>query len=160
MSVLAWLLTAALVVLGVAGSVLPGLPGAPLILAAALLNRLLLPGHVSGWTLLVLALLSLLTFAADLALGALGGRAFGGTRWSWFGAPVGALLGLPLGLFGLLVGAVLGAAAFEMLGAKRAAPEALKAGLGAGLGVLAGTAGRLAIALAMAVWLVADLLYS
>jgi uncharacterized protein YqgC (DUF456 family) len=155
---LAWAGAFALIVLGVAGSVLPGLPGAPLILAAALLHRLLLPGYVSLWTLLVLGVLTLVSLAADWVLGAAGARAFGGGKWSLLGAPLGALLGLPFGLFGLLAGAVLGAAALEALCAGRSAPDALKAGLGAGLGVVAGTAGRLALALAMSAWLVADFL--
>lgn len=153
-----WLLTAVLVLAGVAGAVLPGLPGAPLILVAAVAHRLLLPGYVSAWSIVVLAVLSVLTVVADWALGAAGARAFGGSKWSFIGAPVGALLGLPFGLVGILVGAVLGAAALEALVAGRSAPEALKAGLGAGLGVIAGTAGRLALAVGMAVWLVADFL--
>jgi uncharacterized protein YqgC (DUF456 family) len=158
MTVAAWVLASVLILLGIAGSVLPALPGAPLILVAAVAHRLLLPGYVSTWSLVVLAALSAVTLLADWAMSALGARAFGGSRWSLFGAPVGALLGLPFGLFGVLAGAVLGAAALEALFAGRSAPDALKAGLGAGLGVVAGTFGRLAIAVAMAAWLVADFL--
>lgn len=158
MSAFAWAAAAVLIVLGVAGSVLPGLPGAPLIFAAAVLVRLLVPGYVSVWSLVLLALLSALTLLADWALSALGARAFGGTKWSLIGAPLGALVGVFFGVFGILAGAVLGAAAFEAAFAGRTAPDALKAGLGAGLGVVAGTFGRLAIALAMSAWLVADFL--
>lgn len=156
--ILVWALTALLIVIGVAGALLPALPGAPLILVAAVVHRLLLPGYVSGWTLVVLAVLAALSLAADWALGAVGARAFGGSKWSLVGASVGALLGLPLGLAGILLGAVLGAALLEGLLAGRSAPQALKAGLGAGLGVVAGTVGRVALALAMAAWLAADLL--
>lgn len=158
MTTLVWAVVVLLIVAGVAGAVLPALPGAPLILVAAILHWWLIPGLVSPWTLVALALLSVLTVVADWALGALGARKFGGTKWSLAGAPLGALLGLPFGLAGILAGAVLGAAAFEMLFARREAPDALKAGLGAGLGVIAGTFGRLAIALSMAAWLVADFL--
>lgn len=158
MTVAAWVLASLLILLGIAGSVLPALPGAPLILAAAVVHRLMLPGYVSTWSLVVLALLSAVTLLAEWAMSAMGARAFGGSKWSLLGAPVGALLGLPFGLVGILAGAVLGAAALEALLAGRSAPDALKAGLGAGLGVVAGTFGRLAIALAMAAWLVADFL--
>lgn len=153
-----WAATALLAAAGLLGSVVPALPGAPLILAAAVLHRALLPGYVSLATLVALALLAVLSLAAEWVLGAEGARRFGGTRWSWIGAPVGALLGLPLGLAGILAGAVLGAAAFEAAFAGRSARDALKAGVGAGLGVIAGTAGRLLLALAMVAWLAADLL--
>lgn len=155
---LVWALAVALMLAGVAGAILPGLPGAPLILVAAVAHRLLLPGYVSVWTIALLAVLSVLTVVADWALGAAGARKFGGSKWSLVGAPVGALLGLPFGLFGILAGAVLGAAALEALFAGRSASDALKAGLGAGLGVIAGTAGRLVLAVAMAAWLAADFL--
>lgn len=155
---LVWLLTVVLMLAGVAGAVLPALPGAPLILVAAVVHRLLLPGYVSVWTIVLLALLAALTVVADWALGAFGARKFGGTKWSLIGAPVGALLGLPFGLVGIILGAVLGAAALEAAFAGRTAADALKAGLGAGLGVVAGTAGRLALAVAMALWLTADFL--
>jgi uncharacterized protein YqgC (DUF456 family) len=158
MTAAAWALASLLILLGIAGSVLPALPGAPLILAAAVVHRLMLPGYVSMWSIVLLAVLSAVTILAEWAMSAVGARAFGGSKWSLIGAPVGALLGLPFGLFGILAGAVLGAAALEAAFAGRSAPDALKAGLGAGLGVVAGTFGRLAIALAMAAWLVADFL--
>lgn len=143
---------------GIAGAVAPGVPGPLLIFAAACVEWIFLPRFVSPWTLVVLALLSALAVAADWAVAALGARAFGGSRWSLLGAPLGALAGLPFGVAGLLLGAVLGAAAAEAVFAGRSAPQALKAGLGAGLGVVAGTAGRLAIALAMAALLLANYL--
>lgn len=150
--------TALLVLLGIAGSVLPGVPGPILIFAAACFEWWFLPDAVSPWTLGVLAALSLLSFAADWAFAAAGARVFGGSRWSLAGAPLGALFGLPFGVAGILVGAVLGAAAAEGVFAGRSAPRALKAGFGAALGVVAGTAARVALSLAMAFWLLANYL--
>lgn len=157
---LVWALTAALAAAGVAGSVLPALPGAPLILAAAVLHRWLLPGWVSLWTIAALALLSVLSFAVDAACGLLGVRRFGGGRWALLGAVLGAAFGLLLGPLGLVAGAVAGAAAFEMAFERKGVSDALKAGAGAGLGLLVGAAARLALALFMAAWLAADLLWS
>lgn len=151
-------ITAVLVLLGIVGSVLPGLPGPVLIFVAALFEWFFLPKFVSPWTLALFAFLSAFSLAADWALAALGAKAFGGSRWSFVGAPLGALLGLPFGLAGLLIGAVLGAALAEAIGAGRSGPQALKAGFGAALGVLAGTFGRAMIALSMAVWLLANYL--
>ena len=151
------LLTALLIIAGVAGSVLPALPGAPLILVAAVLHRWLLPGSVSLWTIGALTVLSVLTLAADAACGILGVKRFGGGRWAVLGAAVGAAIGLFFGPLGLLAGAVGGAVVCELVFDRKNLHESLKSGLGAGLGLLVGTALRLALALVMAAWLVIDL---
>lgn len=153
-----WILTAVLAFVGVAGSVLPGLPGAPLILIAAVLHRWLLPGYVSMWTLAALAVLAAVTVVVDAACGILGVQRFGGGRWAMLGAGVGAVIGLFFGPLGLLFGGVAGAVAFEMLFDRKALNDALKAGVGAGLGMVVGTILRLGLALLMAAWLLADLL--
>lgn len=157
---LVWASTALLTVLGVAGAVVPGLPGVPLILAAAVLHRWLLPGYVSGWTLGVLALLAALSVIVDVLCGMAGVKTFGGGRWGALGAALGAAIGLVFGPAGLFAGAVLGAAACELALDRRAIDDALKAGLGAALGLLLGTAARLGLALLMAAWLAADLAWS
>lgn len=153
-----WILSALLIVAGVAGSILPALPGAPLILVAAVLHRWLLPGYVSLWTIAALVLLSALTVVVDAACGILGVRRFGGGRWAMLGAGIGAAIGLIFGPFGLFAGAVAGAVICEMAFDRKALNDALKAGLGAGLGMLVGTFLRLGLALFMAAWLVADFL--
>jgi uncharacterized protein YqgC (DUF456 family) len=153
-----FVITVFLVLSGVVGSVIPGVPGPLLIFVAAVFEWWFMPKFVSPWTLGLFALLSALSFVADWLFAAIGAKAFGGTRWSLIGAPLGALFGLPFGLAGLLLGAVLGAALAEAVMAGRKAPQALKAGLGAGLGVLAGTAARAVLSLAMALWLFANYL--
>ena len=153
-----WTLSALLIVAGVAGSILPALPGAPLILVAAVLHRWLLPGHVSLWTIGALVILSALTVVVDAACGILGVRRFGGGRWAMLGAGVGAAAGLFFGPLGLFAGAVAGAVICEMAFDRKALNDALKAGLGAGLGMLVGTFLRLGLALFMAAWLIADFL--
>lgn len=153
-----WLLTSLLVVAGVAGAILPALPGAPLILVAAVLHRWLLPGSVSLWTIGALAILSALTVIVDAACGIFGVQRFGGGRWAMLGAGVGAALGLFFGPLGLFAGAIAGAVLCEMAFDRKALNDALKAGLGAGIGMLVGTVFRLGLALFMAAWLVADFL--
>lgn len=154
---LVWGLTALLILAGVAGSVLPALPGAPLILVAAVLHRWLLPGWVSLWTIAALTVLAVLTVVVDAACGVLGVQRFGGGRWAMLGAGAGAAIGLLFGPLGIFAGAILGAVACEMAFDRKALNDALKAGLGAGLGMVVGTALRLGLALFMAAWLVADL---
>ena len=153
-----WAVSILLVVLGVAGSVLPALPGAPLILVAAVLHRWLLPGYVSLWTIAALAVLAAVSVVVDAACGVLGVQRFGGGRWAMLGAGAGAAIGLFFGPFGLFAGAIIGAVACEMAFDRKALNDALKAGLGAGLGMLVGTVLRLGLALLMAAWLTADCL--
>lgn len=153
-----WALTALLCALGVAGAVLPALPGAPLILVAAVLHRWLLPGFVSLWTIGALAFLAVLSVVVDAACGVFGAQRFGGGRWAMLGAGLGAMIGLFFGPFGLLAGAVGGAVACEMACDRKNFHEALKSGFGAGLGMLVGAVARVALALFMAAWLAADLL--
>jgi len=152
------LLTALLIIAGVAGSVLPALPGAPLILVGAVLHRWLLPGSVSLWTIAALAVLAVLTLIVDAACGILGVRRFGGGRWAMLGAGVGAAIGIFFGPAGLFAGAIGGAVLCEMAFDRKALHEALKSGVGAGLGMLVGTVLRLGLAVFMSAWLLADFL--
>lgn len=152
-----WVLTGVLMLAGVAGAILPALPGAPLILVAAVLHRWLLPGYVSMWTLAALAVLAAVTVVVDAACGILGVQRFGGGRWAMLGAGVGAVIGLFFGPLGLLAGGIAGAVAFEMAFDRKALNDALKAGVGAGIGMVVGTILRLGLALFMAAWLALDL---
>lgn len=149
MAIVVWTVTCILIILGLAGSVLPALPGAPLIVLAALIHKIFLPGFISWWTVAALAAMALLSVLLDALFAVAGARWFKATLWGVLGAGAGALLGLLGGILGVLAGAVLGAVAAERLLARRSPEDAVRAGLGAGLGMLAAGAGKLAIALAM-----------
>jgi uncharacterized protein len=148
-----WAITLVLMAIGLIGTVLPMFPGPMLILAAAVIHRLILgPEKGLGWTgLLVLFLLGLATIVIDFFGGWLGAQRFGATRWGTWGAIVGALLGLFFGLPGLLIGPVIGAFGGELISGKRLV-DAGRAGWGALLGNLAATLGKLVIAFAMVSW--------
>ena len=135
--------------LGLLGSVVPGLPGTPLILAAALIHRLVRgDAGASGWVLAIMAGLTLASVAVDFAASSLGAKRLGATWRGMLGAAVGGLLGLLWIPFGLVLGPLLGAMALEMLGG-RAWREAGKAGAGAVLGVMAGAVGKIGCGLGM-----------
>ena len=144
-----WILAVGLVLIGIVGTVVPGLPGAILVLAG-----LALAAWVDGFTrvglgtLAGLTALTLTTYGLDFVATAAGARRFGTSWWGVLGALAGALVGLFLGLVGLLVGPFLGAFAAELI-ARRDLRQAGRAGLGAWLGLLLGTAGRLGLVLAM-----------
>jgi uncharacterized protein YqgC (DUF456 family) len=148
-----WSVTLVLMAIGLIGTVLPIFPGTAVILAAAILHRIVLGAEKSiGWpSILVLLLLTLASYAIDFAGGWFGARRFGATRWGMLGAVVGAVVGLFFGLPGLLLGPVLGALAGEIIGGKRLLPAG-RAGWGALLGNVVALLGKLLIALAMVSW--------
>ena len=145
-----WLLTIVLFAVGMIGTITPVLPGTTIILAAAVIHRIMLgPEKSIGWrTIIVLVLLTLATYAIDILGGFFGAKYFGATKWGTFGAILGALVGLFFGIIGLFVGPVIGAIAGEFIAGKRMI-DAGRAGWGRLLGNLGAMIGKLIIALAM-----------
>lgn len=148
-AILIWLVAAALVTLGIAGLLLPAIPGAPLLflglVAAAWAEDFV---HVGFGTLAVLALMTLLAWGVDFAAAAFGARRFGATPRAAAGAALGTLVGLFFGLPGILLGPFLGAVIGEVLG-RRTLGAAGRAGFGATLGLVIGAAVKMALAFAM-----------
>jgi uncharacterized protein YqgC (DUF456 family) len=143
-------LTAVLMSLGLLGSVLPGLPGAPLILVGALVYAWYTGFTVISWmTLLALLALTLLSYLLELFASVLGVKKLGGSRWAMAGALLGAIVGLFFGgLPGLILGPFVGAFLLELAKTKDPAAS-LKSGVGTLLGFLAGAIGKLIIAAVM-----------
>ncbi|MBM3882874.1 MAG: DUF456 domain-containing protein [Verrucomicrobia bacterium] len=141
----------ALLVMGVGllGSVLPGLPGPPLVVAAAVGHRLYFGEAGLGNPLLgVLIGLMCLSLLLDYVAGLLGARKLGATWRGVLGAAIGAIVGLFFGFVGVLIAPFLGAVLFELAGG-REWREATRAGVGTVLGMLAGAVGKIACCLAM-----------
>jgi uncharacterized protein YqgC (DUF456 family) len=145
-----WLFTMVLFAVGVIGTIAPVLPGTTIILAAAIIHRLILGADKSiGWkTIVVLVLLTLLSHVFDFLGSYFGAKYFGATKWGALGAIIGALVGLFLGIIGLFVGPVIGAVAGEFIAGKRMI-DAGRAGWGTLLGNVGAMLGKLIIALAM-----------
>ena len=148
-TLLLFLLAALLIALGLAGLVLPVLPGAPLLLAGLVVAAWAEGFEKVGWgTLAALGVLGFLGTFIDFAAGAFGAKRFGASKAGMAGAVAGALLGLFFGLPGVLLGPFVGAVAGELL-ARRGAQEAGRAGVGAALGLALGAAAKLALAFTM-----------
>jgi uncharacterized protein len=145
-----WLITIVLFAVGLIGTVLPVIPGTTIILAAAVIHRIMLGAEksVGWWTIAILALLTLLTYLLDFLSGYFGAKYFGATKWGMFGAVLGAIVGLFFGIIGLFVGPVIGAVAGEFIAGKRMI-DAGRAGWGSLLGNLGGMIGKLVISLTM-----------
>lgn len=145
-----WFFAIVLFAIGLIGTVLPIFPGTTVILAAAMIHRMMLGSDKSiGWpTIGILVLLALVSYLLDFLGSYFGAKYFGATKWGTFGAIIGALIGLFFGIIGLFVGPVIGAITGEFIAGKRAI-DAGKAGWGSLLGNLGGMIGKLAIALVM-----------
>ena len=145
-----WFAVIVLFAVGLLGTVLPFVPGTTVILGAAIVHRIMLgPGKSINWTLLIiLALLTVISYVFDFLGGYFGAKYFGATRWGTFGAIVGAVAGLFFGIPGLFVGPVIGALAGEIIAGKKLV-DAGRAGWGSLLGNLGAMMGRFILALAM-----------
>jgi len=134
---------------GVAGSILPGLPSTPLVFIGALGHRLFFGPHGAAWWVIgVLGLLTALSLIMDYLASMYGAKRLGATWRGAVGAIVGGLIGIFFNLPGILLGPFVGAVVFEMAGGREIG-SASKAGLGAMLGLLAGALGKLACCVAM-----------
>jgi uncharacterized protein YqgC (DUF456 family) len=147
-----WLITIVLFAVGLIGTVLPVIPGTTIILAAAVIHRIMLGAEksVGWWSIAMLGLLTLLTYLLDFLSGYFGAKYFGATKWGMFGAVLGAIVGLFFGVIGLFVGPVIGAVAGEFIAGKRMI-DAGRAGWGSLLGNLGGMIGKLVIGLTMVI---------
>ena len=145
-----WLITVVLFAVGFIGTVLPVFPGATIILAGAVIHRMMLgPEKSIGWrSIVVLVILTLATYALDFLGGYFGAKYFGATKWGMFGAILGALIGIFFGIIGLFVGPVIGATLGEFIAGKRMI-DAGRAGWGSLLGSLGAMIAKLVISLVM-----------
>jgi uncharacterized protein len=146
---LLWLLVALMIVGGLAGLVLPVLPGAALLLAGLVLAAWIEDfQYVGAKTIAILVLLAGLVFLVDFVAGMFGARRFGASPRAAIGAGIGALIGIWFGLIGILLGPFIGAIAGE-LSARRTFAEAGRAGVGTAIGLAIGAAVKFALALTM-----------
>jgi uncharacterized protein len=144
-----WIAAGVAVLLGLAGMVLPLLPGTPLLFGGLWLAAWL-DGYskVSVTVVVVLGVMALLAWAVDYVAAALGVKRAGASGMAMAGAGIGALVGLFAGLPGLILGPIVGAMAGEWIARKDQA-QATRAGLAAGLSFIAAIAVKIGIAVAM-----------
>jgi uncharacterized protein len=149
MSVLLWILAVALIVVGVAGTVLPALPGVILVFAGIVLAAWIDGfARIPVWLVVVFGLLTALAWAVDYFAAAAGAKKAGASRLALVGALIGTLAGIVTGLWGLVFMPLVGAALGEYI-AQRDLRRAGKVGLATWLGLLLGTAAKVAIVFAM-----------
>lgn len=138
-----------LVISGLAGLVLPVLPGSLLLFLGLLLAAWAEDfAYIGGWTITILALLMIVSYAADFLAGALGAKQAGASRRATVGAMIGAVIGIFFGFVGIIIGPFIGAFIGQIT-VKKDVQNASLVGFGAWIGLLLGTAVKVAVGIAM-----------
>jgi uncharacterized protein len=152
---LAWLL----IVAGLLGVIIPGLPGIPLILGGMVLYAFQTGFQAVGTDfLIIMALFTLAGTAADYLSGIIGAKRSGASRLGIWGAFLGGLAGLILlPVWGIFIGPLFGAIIGEMMSGKNK-ESATRVGLGTFLGIMTGTLLKLIIGTTMVVLFIKQLI--
>jgi uncharacterized protein len=156
---LLWGLSAVLIVAGLAGTVLPALPGTLFVLAGIVLGAWIDDfTRVGRGVLAVVIVLAVLAWVLDYVAGLLGARKAGASRQAIIGAALGTVAGLFMGLVGVLFMPLVGAAIGEYI-ARRDHGRAVKVGVSTWLGIMAGMVSKVVIAFMMIGLFVAALIF-
>lgn len=144
-----WIVLAVIfAVLGIVGSVVPGLPGPPLGWVGLLF--VFIAGKVGGNVLLIWLAVTVAVTALDYIIPAQVTRLAGGHKAASTGALIGLFAGMFLTPVGMVMGTLLGAFLGELLVTDKGLWSAFKAGAGAFVGVLLSTVLKLAVTGVMA----------
>ncbi|HQO17289.1 MAG TPA: DUF456 domain-containing protein [Methylotenera sp.] len=144
-----WLLAAVLVLVGIAGTILPMLPGIPLVFVglfiAAWLDGF---AKVSVFTIIIIGLIALLALIVEFVASFITVKKAGASKYALWGAAIGGLIGFFTGPFGLIIGTAVGAAIGELL-AEKETSQATAVGIAAGLGFIVALVAKVLLLLIM-----------
>ncbi|AEG94747.1 DUF456 domain-containing protein [Ramlibacter tataouinensis] len=144
-----WLLSIALIALGIAGTVLPALPGTLFVLMGIVLGAWIDDfTRVGGWAVAAVSVLAVLAWALDYVAGLLGARRAGASRQAVIGAAVGTVAGIFMGLVGVFFMPLVGAAIGEFV-ARRDQVRAMKVGVATWVGIMLGMLAKVVLAFVM-----------
>ena len=157
MDIFLLVIAALLILVGIVGCIVPGLPGVPLAYAGLWIAQAAERIDFSWQMLLVWGIVTIVVSILDYIVPAWGTKQFGGTKYGVWGSTIGVFAGLFFGALGVIIGPLVGAVIGELIGGKEVA-EALRAGWGSFIGLLFGTiiklvcCGLMAVALIQAIW--------
>lgn len=139
-----------MLIVGVIGSVLPGLPGTVLVWLSLLLLHFSGYGTFTTPFLVITGIVMLATIALDYIVPALGAKKFGGSRKGECGATIGIFAGIFIGPWGIIIGPFAGAFIGELLHDATNVNRAFKAAWGSFVGFLFSTGIKLVVSLVFA----------
>lgn len=147
------ILVAALLLIGLIGTIVPVLPGTGLVFLGILAYALYFGIETVGLvTLIILGIAAALSFLFDYLGSAYGAKRYGSTAWGVAGAILGGIVGMIiLNIIGLILGIFSGAALAELLFARRDMGQSLRIGWGSVVGFLGGTILKFLLGLVMIV---------
>jgi uncharacterized protein len=144
-----YILAALLIIGGLAGNILPALPGIPMIFGGiwlvAAVDRY---RHLGTWWLVIIAILGAVGVLLDFVSASLGAKRVGASQRAIWGAGLGTVVGMFFGLAGLIAGPFVGALAGELASGNSVLRSA-HVGLATWLGLLFGTFVKLVISFVM-----------
>lgn len=146
---LLFVLAGMMILAGIIGTVLPALPGVPLVFAGMLLAAWADHfQHIGSVTIVVLGILAALAMLVDFVAGMLGAKRVGASSRALWGATIGAVAGIFFGIPGLLFGPFVGAVAGELSSGGKL-HQATRVGIGTWVGLLFGTLAKIALCFTM-----------
>lgn len=140
-------------IVGIAGCLLPVLPGPPLSYLGLVILHFTRFADISKNLFIILGIVAVVVTIVDYIVPIWGTRKFGGSKYGVRGATVGLIIGLFLGPLGIIIGPFIGAVVGELI-FKDDIKYALKAGFGSLLGFLTGVGLKLAASLLMTFYFV------
>lgn len=146
-----------MMLIGLIGCIVPGLPGTPIAYIGLWIAQATDKIHFSWQFLLIWGIVVVIISVLDYVVPAWGTKHYGGTKWGVWGSTIGVFVGLFFGAMGVIFGPLVGAVIGELISGKQL-NDALKAGWGSFVGILFGTilkliaCGLMTVALIQAVW--------
>ena len=134
-----------LLILGLLGSIIPGLPGPPLSFIGILLIHFFTGTQFSTSFLLTWAVIVVLVFLLDYFMQVWGVKKFGGGRKAILGTFLGLFMGLLFPPVGLLIGPFIGAFIGALLEVQGDNTRALNVAIGSSIGFVTGTILKLVV---------------
>ena len=150
-----------LMLIGIIGSIIPGIPGPPVSYIGLWVAQITEPVDFSWQFMLIWGLITVLVTVLDYVVPAWGTKKFGGTKYGVWGSTIGVFVGMALGATGIgAAGIVLGPLAGAIIGESFAGKpfrQALRAGWGSFIGIMCGTLIKLICCILMLVYLIIEL---
>jgi uncharacterized protein len=144
-----WIILGGLLMLvGLAGCILPFLPGPPLCYIALLLQQLKEEAPFTSKFLWIWAGVTVAVVVLEYVIPVYGTRKYGGTKYGIWGCTIGLIAGFWFGPVGIIVGPFVGALIGELIGNAQS-DQALRAAFGSFIGFLAGVVLKLIVCCVM-----------
>ena len=132
-------IAAILLLIGLIGTFVPVIPGAPLAWAGLLIAYFSSYCNISLVFLIIAGVLAIIVSVLDNFLPVIMTKKFGGSKAATTGSTVGLVIGFFIGPVGIILGPFLGAMIGELIHNKGKSYGVFKAALGAFMGFLTGT---------------------